>query len=105
MPRNFPELKGGGGTIPMLSPHPEKWGGGRVPPVPHRSTPVYMFAPECMHGYTTCTLTYACEHDIYTHKRSCTRAHALTYRYLCPQQDELPHSGGAAAMWRDGGAG
>ena len=24
----------------MLSPHPEKWGGGRVPPVPHRSTPV-----------------------------------------------------------------
>ena len=24
----------------MLSPHPEKWGGGRFPPVPHRSTPV-----------------------------------------------------------------
>ena len=32
MPRNFSELKsGGGGTIPMLSPHPDKWGGGRVP--------------------------------------------------------------------------
>ena len=24
----------------MLSPRPKKWGGGRVPPVPHRSTPV-----------------------------------------------------------------
>ena len=39
MPRNFSELKSGG-TIPMLSPHPEKWGGGARPPVPHRSTPV-----------------------------------------------------------------
>ena len=29
MPRNFSELKsGGGGAIPMLSPHAEKWGGG-----------------------------------------------------------------------------
>ena len=28
MPRNFAELKSGGGTIPMLSPHAEKWGGG-----------------------------------------------------------------------------
>ena len=34
MPRNFSELKSGGGTIPMLSPHPEMWGGGRVPPSP-----------------------------------------------------------------------
>ena len=33
MPRNFSELKSGG-EIPMLSPHPEKWGGGRVPPSP-----------------------------------------------------------------------
>ena len=33
MPRNFSELKSAGGTIPMLSPHPEKWGG-RVPPRP-----------------------------------------------------------------------
>ena len=43
MPRNFSEIKSGGGTIPMLSPHPEKWGGGgeaRHPPVPHRTTPV-----------------------------------------------------------------
>ena len=39
MPRNYSELKSGGGTIPMLSPHAEKCGG-RVPPVPHRSTPV-----------------------------------------------------------------
>ena len=39
MPRNFSELKSGG-TIPMLSPHAEKWGGGTRPPVPHRSTPV-----------------------------------------------------------------
>ena len=30
MPRNFSELKSGGGTIPMLSPHPEKWGDARV---------------------------------------------------------------------------
>ena len=29
MPRNFSELKSGGGAIPMLSPHAEKWGGGR----------------------------------------------------------------------------
>ena len=42
MPRNFSELKsGGGGTIPMLSPHPEKSGGRVPPPVPHRSTPVW----------------------------------------------------------------
>ena len=35
MPRNLSELKsGGGGTIPMLSPHPEKWGGGTRPPRP-----------------------------------------------------------------------
>ena len=40
MPRNVSELKSGGGTIPMLSPRPENWGGGRVHPVPHRSTPV-----------------------------------------------------------------
>ena len=34
MPRNFSELKSGG-TIPMLSPHPEKWrGGGASPPRP-----------------------------------------------------------------------
>ena len=39
MPRNFSELKSGGGTIPMLSPHPNKWGDA-PPPVPHRSTPV-----------------------------------------------------------------
>ena len=31
MLRNFSELKSGG-TNPMLSPRPEKWGGGRVPP-------------------------------------------------------------------------
>ena len=37
MPRNFSELKSGG-TIPMLSPHVDKWG--TRPPVPHRSTPV-----------------------------------------------------------------
>ena len=35
MPRNFSELKSGG-TIPMLSPHAEKWGERG----PHRSTPV-----------------------------------------------------------------
>ena len=35
MPRNVSELKsGGGGTIPMLSPRPEKWGGGTRPPRP-----------------------------------------------------------------------
>ena len=34
MPRNFSELKSGGGTIPMLSPHPEKWGGGDACPRP-----------------------------------------------------------------------
>ena len=34
MPRNFSELKSGGGAIPMLSPHPEKWGGGTRPPCP-----------------------------------------------------------------------
>ena len=39
MHRNFFELKSGG-TIPMLSPRPEKWGGGRLSPVPHRSMPV-----------------------------------------------------------------
>ena len=39
MHRNFSELKSGG-TIPMLSPRPEKWGGRVPPPVPHRSTPV-----------------------------------------------------------------
>ena len=41
MPRNLSDLKsgGGGGAIPMLSPHPEKWGDAS-PPVPHRSTPV-----------------------------------------------------------------
>ena len=38
MPRHFSELKSGG-TIPMLSPHSEKWGT-HPPPVPHRSTPV-----------------------------------------------------------------
>ena len=31
---NFSELKSGGGGIPMLSPRPEKWGGGRIPPSP-----------------------------------------------------------------------
>ena len=30
MPRNFSELKSGG-TIPMLSPHPEKWGDASPP--------------------------------------------------------------------------
>ena len=40
MPRNFSELKSGG-TIPMLSPQPEKWGGGdarppRPPPIDAR---------------------------------------------------------------------
>ena len=35
MPRHFYELKsGGGGTIPMLFPHSEKWGRGRVPRPP-----------------------------------------------------------------------
>ena len=33
MPRNFSEIKSVG-TIPMLSPHPEKWGGGTRPPRP-----------------------------------------------------------------------
>ena len=37
MPRNFSELKSGG-TIPMLSPHAEKWG--NASPLPHRSMPV-----------------------------------------------------------------
>ena len=47
MPRNCSELKsgGGGGTIPMLSPHPEKWGDAS-PPVPHRSTPVLVHIGE-----------------------------------------------------------
>ena len=40
MPRHFSELKSGGGTIPMLSPHAEKWGDAS-PSVPHRSTPVH----------------------------------------------------------------
>ena len=31
MPRNFSELKSGGGTLPMLSTHAEKWGT-RPPP-------------------------------------------------------------------------
>ena len=33
MPRNFSELKSGG-TIPMLSPHAEKWGDASPPPRP-----------------------------------------------------------------------
>ena len=33
MPRNFSELKSGG-TIPMLSPLPEKWGDASPPPSP-----------------------------------------------------------------------
>ena len=36
MPRNFSELKSGGGAIPMPSPHAEKWGD--ASPRPHRST-------------------------------------------------------------------
>ena len=43
MPRNFSELKSGG-TIPMLSPLPEKWGD--ASPVPHRSTPVYALSQD-----------------------------------------------------------
>ena len=37
MPRNFSELKSGG-TIPMLSPHAEKWGDAspRPPPIDAR---------------------------------------------------------------------
>ena len=43
MPAFVSELKSGGGTIPMLSPYSEKWGGGGArPPVPQRSTPVVM---------------------------------------------------------------
>ena len=39
--RNFSELKSGGDNSYAVPPRPEKWGGGgRVPPVPHRSTPV-----------------------------------------------------------------
>ena len=34
MPRNFSELKSGGGTIPVLSPHAEKWGDASPPPRP-----------------------------------------------------------------------
>ena len=34
MPRNVSELKSGGGTIPMMSPHPEMWGGTRPPRPP-----------------------------------------------------------------------
>ena len=37
MPRNFSELKRGGNAYAV--PHADKQGG-RVPPVPHRSTPV-----------------------------------------------------------------
>ena len=48
MPRSFSELKSGG-TIPMLSPHPEKWGNAspRSPPIDargHGGPCVYVFS-------------------------------------------------------------
>ena len=56
MPRNFSDLKSGG-TIPMLSPHPEKWGGGggtrppRPPPIDARGHVYYNY----VHYITDCT--------------------------------------------------
>ena len=50
MPRNFSELKSGG-TIPMLSPHPEKWGGAspRPPPIDARAGEHYVTTTEFGH--------------------------------------------------------
>ena len=47
MPRNFSELKSGGGTIPMLSPHAEKWGTRppRPPPIDTRDASYKGWAP------------------------------------------------------------
>ena len=51
MPRNFSELKSGGGTIPMLSPHPDKLGGGgdAIDARPYIPMFFYIFGPLHLH--------------------------------------------------------
>ena len=57
MARNFSELKSGG-TIPMLSPHPEKWGDAsppRPPTIDARGMPYYLTAKFSLKS--TCQVT------------------------------------------------
>ena len=56
MPRNFSELKSGG-TIPMLSPHTEKWGDAypRPPPIDARVNKDVLLSYTCNSFNCSCT--------------------------------------------------
>ena len=95
MPRNFSELKSGG-VIPMLSPHPDKWGdtSPRPPPIDARDYTTILYTAHRHVSPPRCKLL--CEKDTNSGAtfRS-TRNVELVQKTVAPQTgDYIINSGG-----------